>query len=199
MSQTICYSRATFSKSVDHLRQLPLDSGAEVAFIGRSNAGKSSALNTITQIKGLAKVSKTPGRTQMINVFCLNDNHRLMDLPGYGYAKVPRPMQQRWEANVNLYLKNRACLKGLIIAMDIRHPLKDMDLHLIKWAHSCELACHILLTKADKLSRSAYQKTCLQIADALSDYPQTSLQIFSSLKLIGVKEAQNVLTSWLNA
>src|SRR3990167_4585207 len=123
MNEPPIYQQAKYLTSAPELDQLPPDKGSEVAFIGRSNAGKSSALNVITGIKGLARISKTPGRTTMINFFALNDHYRLVDLPGYGYAKAPRTVQARWEKAVDEYLKKRDCLKGLVIIMDIRHPL----------------------------------------------------------------------------
>jgi GTP-binding protein len=191
------YHKASYLLGAPELKYLPPDDGFEVAFIGRSNAGKSSALNTITGIKGLARTSKTPGRTQMINLFSLDEKRRLVDLPGYGYAKVPRVVQARWVNNCNEYLKKRHCLKGLVIVMDIRHPLKDMDCDLIDWAISCDLPIHVLLTKADKLSSNEKKKILDSVQASLKTYPaQISVQIFSSLKSLGIKEAHDVLNAW---
>lgn len=190
------YNSATFLISAPTLAELPIDKGVEVAFIGRSNAGKSSALNTITGIKGLARTSKTPGRTQMINVFDLDSQRRLVDLPGYGYAKVPLAIKLRWQKYVNQYLQSRECLKGLILIMDIRHPLKEYDRQCIEWAANVELPIHILLTKADKLSRGAALNTLIEVRKALELYPYISVQLFSSLTKIGLDEALTQLDEW---
>jgi len=199
MTTTFPYNQSKFSKSVNELNQLPSDEGFEVGFIGRSNAGKSSALNAITGIKNLARISKTPGRTQMINIFCMDNERRLVDLPGYGYAKVPRAIQKHWEQNVNEYLKTRRCLKGLIIAMDIRHPLKEMDQHLIEWAAGCKLPIHILLTKADKLKKNAANKTLIEVTEKLAFLGDSiSLQIFSAFDQTGVEEARQCLDLWFS-
>src|SRR3990167_9096610 len=139
MNEPPIYQQAKYLTSAPELDQLPPDKGSEVAFIGRSNAGKSSALNIITGIKGLARISKMPGRTQMINFFALNERLRLVDLPGYGYAKVPRMIKERWEQTVDSYLKERRCLKGLVVIMDVRYPLKELDEDIITWAVKCRL------------------------------------------------------------
>lgn len=190
------YNNATFLLSAPTLAELPLDSGIEVAFIGRSNAGKSSALNTITGIKGLARTSKTPGRTQMINLFSLDENRRLVDLPGYGYAKVPLAIKHRWQKYINEYLQKRDCLKGLILIMDIRHPLKEYDQQCLDWAYHSELPTHILLTKADKLSRGAAINTLNEVRKALEHLPGITVQLFSSLNKAGLEEALLQLDSW---
>ena len=156
----IHFQKAVYLTSAVAVSQLPPDEGVEVAFIGRSNSGKSSALNTITGIKRLARTSSTPGRTQMINLFSLSDDCRIVDLPGYGYAKAPKPVQQRWEKVTHEYLESRQCLRGLVLIMDVRHPLKEQDLQMIHWATSCNLALHIILSKADKLKKAA-KKSCL--------------------------------------
>lgn len=198
MSEKPDYSDAKYVKSVVELDQLPVDTGAEVAFIGRSNAGKSSALNTITDLKNLARVSKTPGRTQSINLFQVGKNQRLMDLPGYGYAKVPRLVKERWAKNIDIYLQSRDCLQGLVLIMDIRHPLKELDQHLITWAVGCQIPVHILLTKADKLKRAAAKKVLLAVSTELAAHEElVSIQLFSSIDRQGVKEAQGVLDFWL--
>lgn len=191
------YNRAAFLLSAAALEQLPLDAGAEVAFIGRSNAGKSSALNTITGIKGLARISKTPGRTQLINFFALDDNRRFVDLPGYGYAKVPLAVKKRWEDTVNNYLQQRQCLRGLVLVMDIRHPLKRLDLQLIEWAAKCDLPVHVLLTKVDKLKTEQARTTLQSVQHAVNHYPKTTVQCFSSLTHAGLDEVITQLDTWL--
>lgn len=191
------YNLATFLTSAAELRQLPRDEGFEVAFIGRSNAGKSSAINTITNIKNLARTSRTPGRTQLINLFLLDSERRLVDLPGYGYAKVPRTIQQRWIETTNEYLKERDCLRGLIVVMDIRHPLKETDQQVLAWCVDSDIPVHILLTKADKLSHGAAKKTLKEVEIALKEFGgEISVQIFSSLEQKGVDEAKTVLNNW---
>lgn len=193
------YQQAKYFVSAAELEQLPPDTGCEVAFIGRSNAGKSTALNMITGIKGLARTSKTPGRTQMINFFSLDDKCecRLVDLPGYGYAKVPRVVKERWEQTLDGYLRNRHSLKGLVIVMDIRHPLKEMDLAVITWAMKCKIPSHILLTKADKLKPHAARKTLKEVQEALSRYQnRVTVQCFSSLDRTGLEDAKATLNEW---
>ena len=200
MTCTVNFQVAEYLKSAVELSQLPADSGAEVAFIGRSNAGKSSALNTITGIKALARVSKTPGRTQAINLFTLNHKQRLVDLPGYGYAKVPLSMKTKWEANINRYLAERHCLRGLVLIMDVRHPLKELDRMLLEWAMASNLPVHILLTKADKLSRGAAKKTWQEVVNAVKPAGDlVSVQLFSSLDNSGVDQAKALLSEWLTA
>lgn len=193
------YRKAVFIKSAVELDQLPADTGSEVAFIGCSNAGKSSALNAITGQKGLARISKTPGRTQAINIFDLgNKQQRLIDLPGYGYAKVPKAVRERWGKTIDAYLQSRDSLSGLVLLMDIRHPLKPLDQHLIDWAMSCHLPLHILLTKADKLSKNQQRKTLHEVCEALSDHGDLiSVQVFSSLTRDGVDDAKEVLDELL--
>lgn len=192
------YQKAKYLTSAADFSDLPPDKGAEVAFIGRSNAGKSSALNVITGIKGLARTSKMPGRTQMINFFALNEKQRLVDLPGYGYAKVPRIIQERWEELVDSYLKRRRCLKGLVVVMDIRHPLKEMDENVIEWAVKCNIPIHILLTKSDKLSQSAAKKVFIEVQAWLTAHSDNriSTQLFSSHNRTGLDEVKLVLNDW---
>lgn len=149
------YRQAHYTISATQLSELPDDTGIEVAFAGRSNAGKSSAINTITGIKALARTSKTPGRTQMINFFNMDEGRSLVDLPGYGYAKVPEKMKIRWQQTLGKYLETRQALRGLMLMMDIRHPLKEFDIQMISWANHTNLPVHILLTKSDKLKRGA--------------------------------------------
>lgn len=194
---TQLYKQATFLSSAAHLSQLPPDEGIEVAFAGRSNVGKSSALNVITQSKRLARTSKTPGRTQMINLFELDDDRRLIDLPGYGYAKVPISMKQRWQQTLSRYLQTRQCLKGLILLMDIRHPLKPLDQHMVEWAYQSHLPMHILLTKADKLKQGAARRALMEVEKALKSHvDHISCQLFSSTKSLGIAEVQTVLDRW---
>ena len=193
------YQQTKYLKSAATLDQLPQDIGAEVAFIGFSNSGKSSVLNTITGIKGLARVSSTPGRTQTINFFSLTSKQRLVDLPGYGYAKVPLSVKERWAKNVNNYLQLRGSLRGIILTMDIRHPLKELDYHLIMWAVKCYIPIHILLTKADKLAVGAKKKALYEVRERLELYgEQVSVQLFSSLERSGVEEVHTKLNEWLS-
>ncbi|WP_296593585.1 ribosome biogenesis GTP-binding protein YihA/YsxC [Methylophaga sp.] len=191
------YRSAHYTVSATQLSQLPPDSGFEVAFAGRSNAGKSSAINTITGIKALARISKTPGRTQMINFFHLDDERAMVDLPGYGYAKVPEKMKLKWQATLSKYLETRQSLRGLMLMMDIRHPLKNFDLQMLDWAKQAELPIHILLTKSDKLGRGAGGNTLQQVRKELKDAGlDASVQLFSSLNHQGRDEAIQVLDNW---
>ncbi len=191
------YRQAHYTISATQLSELPIDSGIEVAFAGRSNAGKSSAINTITDQKSLARISKTPGRTQMINFFTLDDSRALVDLPGYGYAKVPEKMKIRWQQTLGKYLETRQALKGLMLMMDIRHPLKEFDIQMIKWANQSNLAVHILLTKADKLKSGAAKASLHKVNSELKKLElNASVQLFSSLKNTGKEEAINQLNNW---
>lgn len=178
-------------------RLAPDDSGYEVAFAGRSNAGKSSALNAITQRRGLARTSKTPGRTQHLVFFELDEQHRLVDLPGYGFAKVPEKIKREWGRAMETYLSQRQSLKGLILLMDIRHPMTDFDTQMISWCQHANMPVHILLTKCDKLKRGAAQNVLLKIRRELVHSPLTSIQLFSAMNLTGVEEARQVLDQWL--
>ncbi|KTD20941.1 GTP binding protein EngB [Legionella lansingensis] len=191
------YARANFLKSAARVSQLPEDEGFEVAFAGRSNAGKSSALNCLTGIKQLARTSKTPGRTQLINLFTLDDSRRLVDLPGYGYAKVAQEIKQDWQKHLAHYLEVRQCLQGLVLLMDCRHPLKELDQTMIDWCLSRQLPVHILLTKADKLSRSEVKNTVLKVRKyyELMD-SLISVQAFSALKKEGLEELILKLNEW---
>lgn len=191
------YRTATFLISVAHTRQLPTDEGFEVAFVGRSNAGKSSALNALTEQKALARTSKTPGRTQLINFFTLADERRLVDLPGYGYAKAPLAAQQQWSRLINSYITARQSLKGIVLLMDIRHPFTPFDLQLIDWTATQGIALHILLSKADKLAFGNQKITLLKAQQTLKQYSHISIQLFSSLKKTGLDELQQQLNSWL--
>ena len=196
-STTIHLSKATFTISAPDIRKLPEDSGIEVAFAGRSNAGKSSALNTLTNQKSLARTSKTPGRTQLINVFEIAENKRLIDLPGYGFAKVPLEMKKKWQKALGEYLEKRECLRGIVILMDIRHPLKDLDMDLIQWAVDSELSILVLLTKSDKLSQGKASTEVLKVKKALKDLnADLTVQAFSSLKRTGSEQADKVICNW---
>lgn len=191
------YRNAYYSGSATKLSQLPDDTGYEVAFAGRSNAGKSSAINTITGIGALARTSKTPGRTQMINFFQLDEQRALIDLPGYGYAKVPEKMKQKWQFTLAKYLESRQSLRGLMLMMDIRHPLKEFDMQMLLWANQARLPVHILLTKADKLKNSAARSALLQVEKALKQAQlSASAQLFSSLNKNGREQAIDKLDQW---
>lgn len=197
--QMLKYDSAQFLTSAAKFSQCPEDTGAEVAFAGRSNAGKSSALNTITRNTKLARTSKTPGRTQLLNFFELTGGeHRLVDLPGYGFAKVNRNMKQDWEENIGEYLAERRSLKGLVLVMDIRHPLTEFDQMIINWAIETEMPLLALLTKCDKLKKGPAKSTFLKIRNELaSRAPWLSVVMFSSLKKEGVQQAHQWLTDQL--
>ena len=175
------------------------EGGVEVAFAGRSNVGKSSAINTIMQRKKLARTSKTPGRTQQIVFFSLNDYQRVVDLPGYGFAKVPLAVRQQWEKYIGSYIVERKNLKGLIQLMDVRHPLTDLDTQMLAWCSEIGLPVHILLTKADKLKFGAAKNTLLKVAREIEELGiDCSLQLFSSHNHMGVDDCRNQLISWLS-
>lgn len=191
------YAKAEFIKSAARVDQLPADEGYEVAFAGRSNAGKSSALNCLTNIRQLARTSKTPGRTQLINLFGLDETRRLVDLPGYGYAKVALQIKQEWQKNLAHYLEVRKCLRGLVLLMDCRHPLKDLDQMMVDWALDREIPVHILLTKSDKISRSDAKSGVLQVKKHYQFHDDlVSVQSFSSLKKLGIDELIIQLNLW---
>lgn len=193
------YQQAEFLLSVANIDQLPADQGFEVAVVGRSNAGKSSVLNQLTQNKTLARVSKTPGRTQLINFFALSDDRRIADLPGYGYADVPLKIKHQWEQLLDTYLQNRECLQGLVLVMDIRHPFKDFDHQMLLWTSQCDLPVHILLNKADKLSNDEVNRTLRRVPHALNNYHNTiTYQAFSALKGKGLKELRHCLDQWFS-
>jgi GTP-binding protein len=192
------YQQAHFTVSAAKLSQLPADSGHEVAFAGRSNAGKSSAINTLTSQRSLARTSKTPGRTQLINFFQLDDRHRLVDLPGYGYAKVAEQVKLRWQQTLEDYLRTRQSLSGLVLLMDIRHPLKAFDCQMLNWCVQSQMPVHVLLTKSDKLKRGAANNALHQVRRYLQDLGgECSAQLFSSLKRGGVEQLIQVLDRWL--
>lgn len=193
------YMQAVFLKSAALVNQLPADTGWEVAFAGRSNAGKSSALNCLTGNGQLARTSKTPGRTQLINLFTVKDEHRrLVDLPGYGYAKVAMQVKLDWQKNLAHYLEVRQSLRGLVLLMDIRHPLKELDQTMIDWALNRELPVHILLTKSDKLSKAQIQNSLYAVQKHYDLLPKEALTVqpFSSTKKQGVDELITQLNSW---
>jgi len=192
------FAKIQFLTSAASLSQLPPDTGAEVAFVGRSNAGKSSALNVIAGIKKLAKVSNTPGRTQLINIFTITTTMRLVDLPGYGYAKVAQEVKARWQKTLASYLEQRLSLKGLILLMDCRHPLKETDQEFLRWSAQRQLPVHVLLTKADKLSHSQALQTLRQIKPGITLlHPDASVQLFSATHKLGVLEAERQIITWL--
>jgi len=192
------YQQSRFLLGTPDIRCAPVDSGAEVAFAGRSNAGKSSALNVITGQRSLARISKAPGRTREINFFVIRDELRLVDLPGYGYAKVSKEIQRSWQQNIARYLENRKSLCGLFLLMDIRHPLKEFDQLVLRWCNAAGLPVHILLTKADKIKRGAAKATLMQVRRQLLElHPGSSLQLFSSLTREGVDAARAQLDVWL--
>lgn len=190
--------QARFLISAAKVDQCPPDEGLEVAFAGRSNAGKSSALNTLTHAS-LARTSKTPGRTQLLNFFSLDDQRRLVDLPGYGYAKVPIPLKQHWQRHLEAYLSSRESLAGLILMMDIRHPLTDFDRLMLDWSSAGNMPMHILLTKADKLAFGAAKNALLKVQqDIRKGWGEgVTIQLFSAPKRQGIEEAQTVLANWL--
>ncbi|MGB7502359.1 MAG: ribosome biogenesis GTP-binding protein YihA/YsxC [Azonexus sp.] len=194
------FQQATFLTTVAHLRDLPQDAVREVAFAGRSNAGKSSAINTLAGRVRLAYVSKTPGRTQHLNYFTLAEGKYFIDLPGYGYAKAPVEIRAQWEGLIGPYLSKREQLAGLVVIMDIRRPLTDLDLRLIDWFRPTGRPIHILLSKADKVSRQDQTKILRSVKAELATWGGAelySVQLFSSLKKTGVEEAEGVLAGWL--
>jgi GTP-binding protein len=192
------FQSAAFVQSAHDLRDLPATGAPEVAFAGRSNAGKSSVINTLARRTGLAFVSKTPGRTQLINFFRVAGGALLVDLPGYGFARVPEALRLHWGKVLSEYLQTREPLCGLIIVMDIRHPLTPLDEDMLVWFRPTGKPIHVLLTKADKLSRSAAQKVLQSVRDHLSDLaPTATVQLFSALKRTGVEEAEQKLAEWL--
>ncbi len=190
--------QAKFLLSSPDLAHLPPDRGAEVAFAGRSNAGKSSALNALCAQKSLARTSKTPGRTQQLVFFTLDENRRLVDLPGYGYAKVPYAVQENWQETLDAYLSTRECLNGLVLLMDSRHPLKEFDLQMLDWCHFQQMPVLVLLTKVDKLSRGPAQATLLKVRQACQTYPLCRVALFSATRNDGVAEARKTIAAWLD-
>lgn len=191
------YRQASFLTSAAKLTQTPADTGYEVAFAGRSNAGKSSAINTLCDQKSLARTSKTPGRTQLLNFFALDEQRRIVDLPGYGYARVAEGIKRDWQGALADYLEQRECLRGLMLMMDIRHPLKDYDRQMLDWAGHISLSVHVLLTKSDKLKRGPASNTVLKVRAELEKLnPAFTVQEFSSLKRTGIDQAHAKLDEW---
>ena len=185
---------ARYVLSAHELKQLPKDRGIEVAIAGRSNAGKSSAINAFTDQKSLARTSKTPGRTQQIVIFELDEGRRIADLPGYGYAKVPLKLKAHWRNVMARYFETRSCLKGVLLVMDIRHPMREFDQQMLAWCDGAGIPCHILLTKADKLKRGPAQSTLLKVR---RDLPAiATIQIFSSSNKTGLEELVDKLSDW---
>ena len=192
------YQRAEFLTSAARFDQCPPDTGWEVAFAGRSNAGKSSAINRLTGNRKLARTSRTPGRTQLINFFDLGEDRRLVDLPGYGFAKVPEAVKLAWTRQLETYLQERQSLRGLVLLMDVRHPLREFDRTLLDWAVAADMPVHILLTKADKLKRGPASSTLHKLRGQLAaDAGLISVQLFSALKGTGLGELREVLDAWL--
>ena len=192
------YRQAEFLTSASKLSQCPPDSGWEVAFAGRSNAGKSSAINSLTNNKKLARTSKTPGRTQLLNFFALTESQRLVDLPGYGFAKVPQAVKREWTRQLENYLQRRESLRGLILLVDVRHPMQPFDQQMLDWALTASMPVHILLTKADKLKKGPAKSTLLKVRADLKQHTElVSVQLFSALKHTGHEELISVLNRWL--
>lgn len=192
------FENARYLLSVHDPRKLPADSIPEVAFIGRSNAGKSSALNTLAGRRRLAFVSKTPGRTQLINFFAVDEDAFLVDLPGYGYAGVPLEVRKHWDTLVGEYIFHRKSLAGVVVVMDSRHPLTPQDTRLLDWLFPSGRNVHVLLSKADKLSAQAGRRTLVEVSRGLAQaYPGASAQLFSSLKRTGMAQAHACIESWV--
>lgn len=201
MSTEINFGKAQFLTSAPSIRQCPPEEGVEVAFAGRSNAGKSSAINALTNNHRLARTSKTPGRTQLINYFALSDKQRLVDLPGYGYAKVSRELKEQWQRDLSEYLQKRISLRGLVLLMDIRHPLQEFDTTMLHWAKSSNMAVHLLLTKADKLSRNQAKSTEFKVIKELKELgfsESVTLQCFSAHDNTGLDQLKAQLSAWLS-
>lgn len=192
------FHAAQFEQSASQLHQCPADGGGEVAFAGRSNAGKSSAINRLANQRKLARTSKTPGRTQLINFFSLPDQQRLVDLPGYGYAKVSMAKKAAWQRHLEQYLEQRSALRALVLVMDIRHPLQTFDQIMLDWAQQYDMSLHILLTKADKLKRGAAGNTLLAVEKELRESARVSVQLFSATHSVGVDTLRQHLFDWLH-
>lgn len=193
------YRRAVYQSRAYHLADLPADEGYEVAFVGRCNAGKSSAINALTSIGKLAHISKTPGRTRQITFFGLDEQRRIADLPGYGFARVSRSLKEHWDQLLPSYLETRRSLRGLVLVMDIRHPLKPHDMRILGWCKRASMPVHILLTKADKLSRGAASATLERVRTSVAEPSrEISVQRFSAPRRDGSDELQIALNRWLN-
>jgi len=195
----ISYTKIKFNTSAPYIRNLPPDAGMEIAFAGRSNAGKSSALNALANRKSLAKTSGQPGKTQHINLFDVIPGLRFADLPGYGYAKVPVHEKKRWQQEMTRYILERECLKGIVLVMDIRHPLTELDRAMIELAVEGDREIHIILSKADKLKSGAKKKTLTEVNKQMRGLPiPWSIQTFSAVKKEGIKELKEHLNFWYN-
>ena len=193
------YHQAKFILSASQLSEAPEDQGKEIAFAGRSNAGKSSAINTLTRQNALARISKTPGRTQLLNFFEIDGQRKFVDLPGYGYAKVPLAVKKKWHKMMETYLHKRDALCGIVLVMDVRHPLTDFDMQMIEWCVYTQLPLHILLTKADKLNYGAAKNILLKVQRELAEMNvEVTLQLFSSLKKTGIDDVHQVLDEWFD-
>lgn len=192
------FQQALFLTSAAKLSQCPPDEGFEVAFAGRSNSGKSSAINALTFQNKLARTSKTPGRTQLINFFSLSESQRIVDLPGYGFAKVPEKLKIDWQKNMGEYLEKRDCLGGIVVVMDVRHPLKPFDIMMLEWSEHWNMPLHILLSKADKLKKGPANAALFKVQKEVKVYgDQVTAQLFSSTKNTGLEKAHAVLAEWL--
>ena len=188
---------ARYLMGAARLEQLPPDQGVEIALAGRSNAGKSTALNAIADQKNLAKTSKTPGRTQLINLFMIDASNRLVDLPGYGFAKVSKDQKAQWQQTLSLYLQQRQCLKALVVFMDIRHPLKETDKQMIQWAVGSDISVHVVLSKADKLKSGARKAALLAANKRLARISDNiTSQLFSANSKLGLEDLIGKLASW---
>lgn len=193
-------SKARFLRSASAPQDFPEDITAEIAFCGRSNAGKSSAINALCRQNNLARTSKTPGRTQLINFFKLDGDTCLVDLPGYGYAKAPALVQKKWQQLMETYLTDRQALCGLVLLMDIRHPLTEIDWTMIRWTDYYQLPLYVLLTKADKVKRNHTVKTMTLVSSKLEQEGfDCGIQTFSATKHIGLSQAQNKIVDWLSS
>lgn len=191
------YQQAKFINSAPRLQDAPPDQGMEIAFAGRSNAGKSSAINTLVRQNGLARVSKSPGRTQLLNFFAIDEQRKLVDLPGYGYAKVPEAIKKDWQKMIETYLSQRQALCGIVLVMDIRHPLTEFDWQMIKWCEHAKLPLHILLTKADKLNYGAAKNTLFKVQKELGQTETViTIQLFSALAKTGIDDIHYMLDQW---
>ncbi|KYP97347.1 GTP-binding protein [Sodalis-like endosymbiont of Proechinophthirus fluctus] len=200
MTKSYNYQITHFLTSTPDIHHLPIDDGIEIAFTGRSNAGKSSALNALTNQKNLARTSKIPGCTQLINLFEVERGIRLVDLPGYGYAEVPEELKRKWQRALGKYLQKRDSLKGLVVLMDIRYPMKDLDRQIVQWAMDINIPVLILLTKADKLASSARKMQLNQVREsALAFIGDVEVETFSSLKKQGVDKLRQKLDAWFAA
>ena len=190
------FKQTHFTTSADRLAGCPEDSLAEIAFSGRSNAGKSSAINAITGQKALARISKTPGRTQLINFFEVESCRYLVDLPGYGFAKVPIAIKEKWQRELEKYLRERVTLVGLVVLSDIRHPMKEFDKQIVSWSVQSGLPVLLLLTKADKLKRGAAKNTLLEVKKGLQNEPLVQVELFSAHNGTGIDRARDQLSQW---